>query len=118
MERQLDLSSVAVRLRGRPFTASVLVYGLLELGEFPTEPVTSEAHPYSPQVRARRRFHYRLSVQGRVVAVLGQHLQQCSFHSSVRARRTFHDQRPVQSRVVAVQGQYLQLCSSSSSSVV
>ncbi|MQM11477.1 hypothetical protein Taro_044386 [Colocasia esculenta] len=51
MERQLDLSSVAARLRGRPFTASVFVYGLLELGEFPTEPLTSEAHPYSPQVK-------------------------------------------------------------------
>ncbi|MQL98739.1 hypothetical protein Taro_031458 [Colocasia esculenta] len=54
-----------------PFTASVLVYGLLELGEFPTEPVTSEAHPYSPQVKVKRKFHYRLPVQGRVVAVLG-----------------------------------------------
>ncbi|MQL67781.1 hypothetical protein Taro_000056 [Colocasia esculenta] len=32
VERQLDLSSVAARLR--------------VLGEFPTEPVTSEAHPY------------------------------------------------------------------------
>ncbi|MQM08800.1 hypothetical protein Taro_041658 [Colocasia esculenta] len=64
------------------FTASVLVYGLLELGEFPTEPVTSEAHPYSPQVKARRRFCYHLPVQGRVVAVLGQHPQQCSFRSS------------------------------------
>ncbi|MQL94525.1 hypothetical protein Taro_027179, partial [Colocasia esculenta] len=35
------------------FTASVLVYGLLELGEFPTEPVTSEAHPYSLQGHPR-----------------------------------------------------------------
>ncbi|MQL78543.1 hypothetical protein Taro_010969 [Colocasia esculenta] len=65
------------------FTASVLVYGLLELGEFPTEPVTSEAHPYSPQARARRRFRYRLPVQGRAAAVLGQRLQPCSFRSSV-----------------------------------
>ncbi|MQL89988.1 hypothetical protein Taro_022578 [Colocasia esculenta] len=62
--------------------AFVLVYGLLELGEFPTEPVTSEAHPYSPQAKGRRRFRYRLSVLGRVVAVLGQRLQQCSFRSS------------------------------------
>ncbi|MQM15129.1 hypothetical protein Taro_048064 [Colocasia esculenta] len=61
------------------FTTSVLVDGLLELGEFPTEPVTSEAHPYSPQAKAKRRFRYRLPVQGRVAAVLGQHLQQCSF---------------------------------------
>ncbi|MQL92647.1 hypothetical protein Taro_025269 [Colocasia esculenta] len=66
-----------------PFTASVLVYGLLELEEFPTEPVTSEAHPYSPQVKARRRFRYHLPVQGRDTAVLGQRLQQCSFRSSV-----------------------------------
>ncbi|MQL83967.1 hypothetical protein Taro_016474, partial [Colocasia esculenta] len=64
------------------FTASVLVYGLLELGEFPTEPVTSEAHPYSPQARARRRFRYRLPVQGHAVEVFGQRLQQCSFRSS------------------------------------
>ncbi|MQM02828.1 hypothetical protein Taro_035602, partial [Colocasia esculenta] len=53
------------------------------LGEFPTKPVTSEAHPYSPQARARRRFRYRLPVQGRAAAVLGQRLQQCSFRSSV-----------------------------------
>ncbi|MQL82489.1 hypothetical protein Taro_014947 [Colocasia esculenta] len=46
--------------------------GLLPLGEFPTEPVTSEAHPYSPQVKARRRFRYHLPVQGRDAAVLGQ----------------------------------------------
>ncbi|MQM15078.1 hypothetical protein Taro_048016 [Colocasia esculenta] len=58
-----------------PFTTSVLMYGLLELGEFPTEPVTSEAHPYSPQARARRRFRYRLPVQGHVAVVLGQRLQ-------------------------------------------
>ncbi|MQL74582.1 hypothetical protein Taro_006948 [Colocasia esculenta] len=66
-----------------PFTASVLVYGLLELGEFPTEPVTSEAHPYSLQAKVKRKFHYRLLVQGRIVAVLGQRLQQCSFCNSV-----------------------------------
>ncbi|MQM13470.1 hypothetical protein Taro_046397, partial [Colocasia esculenta] len=65
------------------FTASVLVYGFLVLGEFPTEPVTSEAHPYSPQVKVKRKFCYRLPVQGRVIAVLGQRLQQCSFRSSV-----------------------------------
>ncbi|MQM11338.1 hypothetical protein Taro_044248 [Colocasia esculenta] len=59
------------------FTASVLVYGLLELGEFPTEPVTREAHRYSPQAKVKRKFRYRLPVQGRVVAVLGQRLQQC-----------------------------------------
>ncbi|MQL86802.1 hypothetical protein Taro_019332 [Colocasia esculenta] len=67
------------------------------LGEFPTEPVTSEAHPYSPQVKARKRFRYHLPVQGRTAAV--------------RARRMFLDRRPVQGRVVAVQGQYLQHCS-------
>ncbi|MQM03425.1 hypothetical protein Taro_036209, partial [Colocasia esculenta] len=61
------------------FTASVLVFGLLELGEFPTEPVTSEAHPYSPQAKVKRKFRYLLLVRGRVAAVLGQRLQQCSF---------------------------------------
>ncbi|MQM12295.1 hypothetical protein Taro_045212 [Colocasia esculenta] len=49
------------------------------LGEFPTEPVTREAHPYPPQVRARRTFRHHLSVRGRIVAVLGQRRQQCSF---------------------------------------
>ncbi|MQL72848.1 hypothetical protein Taro_005200 [Colocasia esculenta] len=44
------------------------------LGEFPTEPVTSEAHPYSPQARARRRFLYRRPVRSRDVAVLVQRL--------------------------------------------
>ncbi|MQM03040.1 hypothetical protein Taro_035814 [Colocasia esculenta] len=37
------------------------------LGEFPTEPVTSEAHPYSPQAGARRWFLYRRPVQSRDV---------------------------------------------------
>ncbi|MQL97249.1 hypothetical protein Taro_029926 [Colocasia esculenta] len=36
---------------------------------FPTEPVTREAHPYPPQVRARRTFLVRRPVPGRVVAV-------------------------------------------------
>ncbi|MQM17161.1 hypothetical protein Taro_050129 [Colocasia esculenta] len=49
------------------------------LGEFPTEPVTSEAHPYSPQARARRRFLYRHPVRSCDIVVLAQHLQQCSF---------------------------------------
>ncbi|MQL97002.1 hypothetical protein Taro_029687 [Colocasia esculenta] len=53
---------------------------------YPTEPVTCEAHPYSQQVKARRRFHYRLPVQSRVAAVLGRHLQQCSFLFSVVSR--------------------------------
>ncbi|MQM12969.1 hypothetical protein Taro_045890 [Colocasia esculenta] len=47
--------------------------------QFPTEPVTSEAHPYSPQARARRRFLYRRPVRSRDVAMLAQRLQQCSF---------------------------------------
>ncbi|MQL71847.1 hypothetical protein Taro_004158 [Colocasia esculenta] len=51
------------------------------LGEFPTEPVTSEAHPYPPQVRERRMFLGRRLVQSRVIAVQGQHLQQCSVAS-------------------------------------
>ncbi|MQL98396.1 hypothetical protein Taro_031102 [Colocasia esculenta] len=37
---------------------------------FPTEPVTSEAHPYSPQARARRRFLYRRPVRSRDVACM------------------------------------------------
>ncbi|MQL88554.1 hypothetical protein Taro_021120 [Colocasia esculenta] len=41
--------------------------------------VTSKAHPYSPQARARRRFLYRRPVRSRDVVVLAQHLQQCSF---------------------------------------
>ncbi|MQL82247.1 hypothetical protein Taro_014730 [Colocasia esculenta] len=49
------------------------------LGEFPSEPVTSEAHPYSSQARARRRFLYRCPVRSRDVVVLAQLLQQCSF---------------------------------------
>ncbi|MQL77374.1 hypothetical protein Taro_009772, partial [Colocasia esculenta] len=40
---------------------------------------TSEAHPYSPQVRARRRFLYRHLVRSRDAAVLAQRLQQYSF---------------------------------------
>ncbi|MQM19289.1 hypothetical protein Taro_052290 [Colocasia esculenta] len=50
-----------------------------KLGEFPTEPVTSEAHPYSPQAKVKRKFRYHLPVRGRVAAVLGKCLQQCSF---------------------------------------
>ncbi|MQM22269.1 hypothetical protein Taro_055319 [Colocasia esculenta] len=61
------------------FRTCVLVCSVL--GEFPTEPVTREAHPYPLQVRARRAFHYRRPVRSRVTAVLGQHLQQCSFFS-------------------------------------
>ncbi|MQM05994.1 hypothetical protein Taro_038811 [Colocasia esculenta] len=38
VERQLDLSSVAARLRGSPVW--------FVRGVFPTEPVTREAHPY------------------------------------------------------------------------
>ncbi|MQL82334.1 hypothetical protein Taro_014787 [Colocasia esculenta] len=41
--------------------------------------LTSEAHPDSPHVRARRRFLYRHPLRSRVVAVLAQRLQQCSF---------------------------------------
>ncbi|MQM05740.1 hypothetical protein Taro_038555 [Colocasia esculenta] len=60
MERQLDLSSVAARLR-------VVLRSRLA---FPTEPVTSKAHPYSPQARARRRFLYRRPVRSRDVAAV------------------------------------------------
>ncbi|MQM09693.1 hypothetical protein Taro_042572 [Colocasia esculenta] len=50
--------------------------------QFPTEPVTSEAHPYPPQVRARRTFLDRRPVRSRVVAVQGQYLLLCSSSSS------------------------------------
>ncbi|MQM18628.1 hypothetical protein Taro_051623, partial [Colocasia esculenta] len=48
--------------------------------------LTSEAHPYSPQVKASRRFPYRLLVQTRVAAEQIQHLQQCSSFLSVSPR--------------------------------
>ncbi|MQM16949.1 hypothetical protein Taro_049914 [Colocasia esculenta] len=67
----------------RFFVSQAVSSGFVPLGEFPTEPVTSEAHPYSPQARARRRFRYRLPVQGHAAAELDQRLQQCSFRSSV-----------------------------------
>ncbi|MQL98479.1 hypothetical protein Taro_031186 [Colocasia esculenta] len=64
----------------RPGSLEVPGMGLRPCGpQFPTEPVTSEAHPYSPQARARRRFLYRRPIQSRDVAVLAQRLQQCSF---------------------------------------
>ncbi|MQL80286.1 hypothetical protein Taro_012732, partial [Colocasia esculenta] len=44
-----DLHTVRSLRSQQMFTTSILVYGLLELEEFPTEPMTSEAHPYSPQ---------------------------------------------------------------------
>ncbi|MQL73613.1 hypothetical protein Taro_005951, partial [Colocasia esculenta] len=47
--------------------------------EFPTEPVTREAHPLPPQERARRTFHNRRPAQSCAVAVQGQYLQRCSF---------------------------------------
>ncbi|MQM09874.1 hypothetical protein Taro_042754 [Colocasia esculenta] len=66
------------------FSVSQAVSSGLVLGEFPTEPVTSEAHPYSPQVKVRRRFRYRLPVQSRAAAVLGQRPQQCSLNEAFR----------------------------------
>ncbi|MQL69760.1 hypothetical protein Taro_002088 [Colocasia esculenta] len=57
----------------------------LEDGSFPTEPVTSEAHPYPPQVRARRTFHDRRPVQSRAVAVQGRYLQLYSGSSSSKS---------------------------------
>ncbi|MQL69670.1 hypothetical protein Taro_001985 [Colocasia esculenta] len=51
-ERQLDLSSVAVRLRGRPvwfvrhFLLCYLCWFARFLGSFPTELMTREVHPY------------------------------------------------------------------------
>ncbi|MQM03516.1 hypothetical protein Taro_036299 [Colocasia esculenta] len=52
VERQLDPSSVAARLRGghvwfvRHFLLCYLCWFARFLGSFPTEPVTREAHPY------------------------------------------------------------------------
>ncbi|MQL73883.1 hypothetical protein Taro_006246 [Colocasia esculenta] len=40
--------------------------------------MTREAHPYPPEVRARRTFRYRRPVRSCDIAVLGQHLQLCS----------------------------------------
>ncbi|MQL84956.1 hypothetical protein Taro_017463, partial [Colocasia esculenta] len=65
----------------RPGSLEVSGMGLRPCGPqvvFPTKPVTREAHPYPPQVKARRTFLDRHPVQSRVVAVQGQHLQQCS----------------------------------------
>ncbi|MQL89036.1 hypothetical protein Taro_021610 [Colocasia esculenta] len=58
VEQQLDLSSVAARLRG----------------SFPTEPVTCKAHPYSFQVRESRRLLILRLVPSRTVAEQGLHL--------------------------------------------
>ncbi|MQM11189.1 hypothetical protein Taro_044092 [Colocasia esculenta] len=83
VERQLDLPSVAARLRG----------------SFPTEPVTREAQPLLFQVRESRRPHTRHLVLSRIVAE-GLHHRQCNLlffctprgmpqmrlHSSGRAR--------------------------------
>ncbi|MQM01567.1 hypothetical protein Taro_034321 [Colocasia esculenta] len=69
------------------FTVFAFVFGCSVLGEFPTEPVTSEAHPYSPQVRARRRFLYHRPVRSHVVAMLAQRLQQSRLRP-VRRRQT------------------------------
>ncbi|MQL67955.1 hypothetical protein Taro_000257 [Colocasia esculenta] len=56
MERQLDLSSVAMRLR--------------VLGEFPTKPVTREAHPYPHRFRPvcgrRTQIKYVIGLTGLV----------------------------------------------------
>ncbi|MQM09045.1 hypothetical protein Taro_041905 [Colocasia esculenta] len=83
---------MAARLRVYCFRTCVLVCSVL--GEFPIELVTREAHPYPPQVRARRTFRYRRPVRSRVTAV--------------RARRTFRYRRPVRSRVATVLDQHLQ----------
>ncbi|MQM02721.1 hypothetical protein Taro_035491, partial [Colocasia esculenta] len=75
----------------------VHVSGCSVLREFPTEPVTSEAHPYSPQVKASRRFLYRLLFQTRIAAEQIQHLQQCSSFLSVTPRGKLLP-RPVRGR--------------------
>ncbi|MQM17009.1 hypothetical protein Taro_049974 [Colocasia esculenta] len=60
VKRQLDLTSVAARLRGSPVW--------FVWGSFPTEPVTYEAHPYSFQVRESRRLLTLCLVPSRTVA--------------------------------------------------
>ncbi|MQL93766.1 hypothetical protein Taro_026420, partial [Colocasia esculenta] len=76
------------------------------LGEFPTEPVTSEAHPYSPQARARRGFPYSHPVRSRNVAVLAQRLQQCSFSffSCTSGLRPVHGRRTRVKHVTSLTG--------------
>ncbi|MQL77496.1 hypothetical protein Taro_009907 [Colocasia esculenta] len=73
VERQFDLSSVAVGLRG----SSVWFVRVdcwcrepvfVARGSFPTELVTREAHPYSFQVRESRRLLALLLVPSRIVA--------------------------------------------------
>ncbi|MQL94717.1 hypothetical protein Taro_027375 [Colocasia esculenta] len=97
--KTLEVPGMGLRLRDYRsvyyFRTCVLVCSVL--GEFPTEPVTREAHPYPPQVRARRMFRYHRLVPSRV--------------ATVRARRTFHYRRPVRSRVTVVLDQHLQQCS-------
>ncbi|MQM20918.1 hypothetical protein Taro_053948, partial [Colocasia esculenta] len=77
--------TVVTSLVGCPrFSVSQVVSSeLVPLGEFPIEPVTGEAHPYSPQAKVERKFRYRLPVRGRIAAVLGQCLQQCNFFSQL-----------------------------------
>ncbi|MQM07832.1 hypothetical protein Taro_040678, partial [Colocasia esculenta] len=72
------------------FVPVVLVCSVL--GEFPTEPLTSEAHPYPPQVRARRTFHDRRPVQSRVVAVQGRLWFGFPSEASARSREADSDQ--------------------------
>ncbi|MQL86180.1 hypothetical protein Taro_018711 [Colocasia esculenta] len=65
VEQQLDLLSVAARLRGSPVW--------FVRGSFPTEPVTREAHPYPFQVRESRRLRTRRLVLSRTIAEQGLH---------------------------------------------
>ncbi|MQL93348.1 hypothetical protein Taro_025995 [Colocasia esculenta] len=84
----LEVPGIGLRPCGPQFTAFIPLFLVCSvLGEFPTEPVTSEAHPYPPQVRARRTFLGRRPARSCVVAVQGQHLQQCSVKFEMADRR-------------------------------
>ncbi|MQL75798.1 hypothetical protein Taro_008178, partial [Colocasia esculenta] len=87
VERQLDLSSVAARLRGSDicYLNASFVYALVRLSflrllrSFPTEPMTYEAHPFFFQVKESRRALAPLLIRDRTIAELGLHHQQSNF---------------------------------------
>ncbi|MQL93916.1 hypothetical protein Taro_026560 [Colocasia esculenta] len=88
VERQLDLSSVAARLRGRPVCLSGLVAGVAsqatrpEFVERQLDLSSVAARLRGRLVRESRRLPNRLLVPGRTVSEQGlRHLQQCNFLS-------------------------------------
>ncbi|MQL72954.1 hypothetical protein Taro_005280 [Colocasia esculenta] len=80
VERQLDLSSVAVRLRA--------------LGSCPTKPVTCEAHPFFFQVKESRRVPIPLLVLVSTIVELGlRHQQSNTFTCGASGVQTFFLQK-------------------------